>query len=105
MYLKRSSSILVQMLRQKFNYALESKNERQFICRRLGLFDQVYCLEVDLKLQQSYLETGLHEHRWPVRFVFLPKIDDHTGYSHSENLGPTLCCGKNDGFRSLPTIS
>ena len=70
MYLKRSSSILFQMLKQKFNYALKSKNERQFIYLRLGLFDQLYCLEVDLKLQQSYLETGLHEHRRPVRFVF-----------------------------------
>ena len=61
------------MLKQKLNYTLKSKNERQFIYRRLSLFDQLYCLEVDLKLQQSYLETGLQEHRWPVRFVFLQK--------------------------------
>lgn len=71
MYLKRSSSILDQMVKQKLNYTLESQNERQFIYQRLRLFDQLYCLEVDLKLQQSYLETGLQEQRWPVRSVFL----------------------------------
>ena len=69
-YLKRSSSILIQMLQQKLDYNLKSKNERHFIYRRLSLFDQLYCLEADLKLQQSYLETGLQEQRWPVRFVF-----------------------------------
>ena len=53
---------------------MESKNERQFIYLRLRLFDQLYCLEVDLKLQQSYLETGLQEHRWPVSFVFFHRM-------------------------------
>ncbi|CAF0991835.1 unnamed protein product, partial [Didymodactylos carnosus] len=53
------------MLKQKLSYPLKSKNERQFIYLRLRLFDQLYCLEIDLELQQSYLEAGLHEHRWP----------------------------------------
>ena len=74
MYLKRSSSILFQMLKQKLDYNLKSKNERHVIYRRLRLFDQLYCLEVDLKLQQSYLETGLQEQRWPVRFVFFWRL-------------------------------
>ena len=70
MYLKRSSPVLFQLLKQKLNYPMKSKNERHFIYRRLSLFDQLYCLEADLKLQQSYLETGLQEQRWSVRFVF-----------------------------------
>jgi hypothetical protein len=58
------------MLGQKLNYSLKVKNEQQFIYTRLNLFDQYYCLDLDLKLQQSYLDTGLQQHSWPVR-IFL----------------------------------
>jgi hypothetical protein len=62
------------MLKRKLNYPLRSKDERHFIHVRLSLLDLHYCLEVNLKLQQSYLEMGLQEHRWAVRFVFFLRL-------------------------------
>lgn len=66
MYLKRSPTILFQILKPKLNLPLKRADERQFIHHRLTLFDRHYCLEVDLKLQQSYLDIGLEQQRWPV---------------------------------------
>jgi len=66
MYLKRSPSILFQMLNKRLNYTLKKKDEQNFIYTRLNLLDQHYCLEVDLKLWQSYLDIGLQQHKWPV---------------------------------------
>ena len=70
MYLKRSPFTLFQMLRKRFNYALKPKHEQEFIYQRLELFDQHYCLEVDLELWQSYLEAGQEKHQWPVSLFF-----------------------------------
>ena len=66
MYLKRSSSILFQILSKKLNYPFKKKDEQKFIYRRLDLLYWHYCLEVDLQLWQSYLDIGLQHNRWPV---------------------------------------
>ena len=72
MYLKRSPLILFRILREQLHLLLKDKSEQEFIHDRLRLFDQHYCLEVELKLQQSYLDSGLQQHRWPVKgFLFL----------------------------------
>lgn len=74
MYLKRSSFILFQMLRKKLNYLLKKKDEQKFIYTRLDLLDRHYCLELDLRLWQSYFNIGLEQHRWPVTFLSNCKI-------------------------------
>ncbi len=56
------------MLSKTLNYTLQKKAEQKFIYARLNLLDQHYCLEVDLKLWQSYLELGLEQQKWPVSF-------------------------------------
>ena len=58
MYLERSSSVLFQILSKKLNYPFKKKDEQKFIYTRLDLLDQHNCLEVDLQLQQSYLDIG-----------------------------------------------
>ena len=57
------------MLNNALNYTFDKQYEKSFICTRLGLLDQQYCLEIDLKLWQSYLDIGLQQDRWPVCFV------------------------------------
>ena len=67
MYLKRAPMILFQMLTRQLNYPLKLKHhERQFIYDRLTLFDRQYCVELELKLQQSLLTAGLQQQCWPV---------------------------------------
>ena len=69
MHLERSSSILFAMLNNALNYTFNKQYEKSFISTRLDLLDQQYCLEIDLKLWQSYLDIGLQQDRWPVSFV------------------------------------
>ena len=102
--MKRSPSILFKMLRQKLSHALKDQNERQFIYHRLCLLDQHYCLEVKLKLQQSYLDTGLQQHRWSIRVFLSHKWHAHFTLS-LENVGSTLYDVKNNGFRLVPIVS
>jgi hypothetical protein len=66
MYLKRSSTILFQMLNKTLNYTLKIKNEKDFMYTRIDLLDQQYCLEVHQQLWQSYLDIGTQKHIWPV---------------------------------------
>jgi hypothetical protein len=66
MYLKRSTTILFQMLKKTFNCSFKTREEKDFIHRRITLFDQYYCFEVHLQLWQSYLEVGREKHLWPV---------------------------------------
>jgi hypothetical protein len=74
MYLTRSSAILYQILNKALNYSLKKKDEKQFINIRLQLLDQQYCLEMDQKLWQSYLDIGLQQYLWPVSlFYFILK--------------------------------
>lgn len=77
MYLKRSPTILFQILKPKLNLPLKRADERHFIHHRLALFDRHYCFEVDLKLQQSYLDIGSEQQRWPVS-ICPRSIVDHT---------------------------
>jgi hypothetical protein len=70
MYLTRSPSILCQILNKALNYSLKKKDEKQFIFVRLQLLDQQYCLDMDQKLWQSYLDIGLQQHLWPVSLFF-----------------------------------
>ncbi|CAF4513469.1 unnamed protein product, partial [Didymodactylos carnosus] len=64
MYLTRSSSILCQILNKILNDSLKIKDEKRFICIRLELLDQQYCLEKDQQLWESYLDIGLQQHIW-----------------------------------------
>lgn len=71
MYLKRSRKILIKMLSKIFNYTFKTKIEENYIYVRLDLFDQYYCLKLNLQLSESYLEIGLQQHLWPVSFTIL----------------------------------
>jgi len=66
MYLKRTPSLLFQMLNRRLNYTFKTLHEKGFIYTRLEVFDQYFWLEVDLKLWQSYLEIATQHPRWPV---------------------------------------
>ena len=58
------------MLHKKLNYHFKKKDEQEFIHSRLNLLEQYYCLDVEIKLWQFYLDMGLQEHQWPVSFPF-----------------------------------
>lgn len=66
MYLTRAPSILFSTLKHTWNYAVKGQAERQFIHKRLILFDRQYCLELDLQLQRFYWELGRQQQTWPV---------------------------------------
>ena len=71
MYLKRSSSILCQILNKTLKYSLKKKEEQRFIHMILELLDRQYCLERDQELWQSDLDIGLQQNLWPVSFFLL----------------------------------
>ena len=70
MYLTRSPFMLFQRLSKRMNYSLKKKDEQQFLYTRLDLLDPHYCMEIDLKLWQSYLDVGLEKRTWPVSFFY-----------------------------------
>ncbi|CAF4038986.1 unnamed protein product [Adineta steineri] len=76
MYLKRSPIILNRMLSKSLNYFIKKKDDQTFFRKRLDLLDQLYCLEVDLHLWQSYLEIGIEQHQWPEQLILMAKTND-----------------------------
>jgi hypothetical protein len=52
--------------KNKSDDLIKKKSERRFLYRRLILFDQKRCLELDQQQWQSYLEFGLEKRTWPV---------------------------------------
>jgi hypothetical protein len=93
MYLKRSPSILFQMLNKRLNYTLKKKDEQNFIYTRLNLLDQQYCLQVDLILWQSYLDIGIEQNKWPVSFS-IRKLFFIVFFFYNNTKGTTLSNGK-----------
>ncbi|CAF4222111.1 unnamed protein product, partial [Rotaria sordida] len=65
MYLKRLLPRFFKRLSKILKYPLKDKVTRDFLCARLELMDQQYCLTVDQELWQSYVNIGLEHHIWP----------------------------------------
>ncbi|CAF4148154.1 unnamed protein product, partial [Rotaria sordida] len=66
MYLKRLLPRFFKRLSKILKYPpLKDKVTRDFLCARLELMDQQYCLIVDQELWQSYVNIGLEHHIWP----------------------------------------
>ena len=74
--MKRSSLIIIKMLRKTMNYPFKDINEKKFIFIRLNLLDQSYCLKLKEKLWESYLDIGLQQQLWPVNILFYLKFID-----------------------------
>lgn len=65
-YFIKKPQLLFQMLRLHLNHPLKSKQQRQFIHRRLHLHDRQYRLDLHRHLWQSYREWGANHEMWPV---------------------------------------
>ena len=105
MYLKRAPMILFQMLTRQLNYPFKLKHhERQFIHDRLTLFDRQYCVESELKLQQSLLTAGLQRQCWPVS-VSTESSSSMVIVGPSHILGSSHYDGKDQRFHRVSIIS
>lgn len=69
MFLKRSPTILFQMLKTPFNDTIKMKIEKEFIYTRIQLMDQQYCLEVHQQLWKTYFDLGIEKQQWPVSLL------------------------------------
>ncbi|CAF1315870.1 unnamed protein product [Rotaria sp. Silwood1] len=76
MYLKRLLPRFFKRLSKLIDYPLKGKVIRDFLCARLELFDQQYCLTVDQQLWQSYLKIGLEYRLWPNQLYNMTKTTD-----------------------------
>ncbi|CAF1434474.1 unnamed protein product [Adineta steineri] len=76
MYLQRSSWILFQTSGKRLNYSLNDK-QKQYICTRLTILDQKYCLKIHLQLCKSFLEICHTEHHWLEEVQLLSKTNDY----------------------------
>lgn len=62
------------MLSKILNYTFKTKIEDNYICARVDLFDQYYCLKLNQQLSESYLEIGLQQHLWPVSSTYIEML-------------------------------
>ncbi|CAF1139902.1 unnamed protein product [Rotaria sordida] len=76
MYLKQSPSIVIKTLSKALNFTFKEKGEKTFICIRLSLLDQYYCLQLQQQLWNSYLDVGIQQQLLPDRLYMMAKSND-----------------------------
>ncbi|CAF3813930.1 unnamed protein product [Rotaria sordida] len=82
LFLTQPSSKLFRILKKRLNYSLRKPNRKEFIYKRLNLFDQQYYLEIEQRLWQSYLDIGLKEQMWPEILYKMAKTSNDTNVCH-----------------------
>lgn len=86
-----SSVLLFQTLKNALQYSFKTNQERRFIYTRLNLFDQHYCLRIELELWNSYMEIGVQQHTWPVS-VHIYMREQHSLFSSlKQRIHCTVC--------------
>jgi hypothetical protein len=73
-YLKMPRRLLLRSLHLQLNCPLKKKKKQRFVLSRLKIVDQQFCLEQIRYLYQTYLDLGLQEQVWPVRFSIITSI-------------------------------
>lgn len=80
MYLKESSNILIQSLRQHLNHTLKKRTEQRYLYLRLQLLDRQFHLGLDRCKWQLYFDLGSQHQLWPVRIHHATCLPGKTPY-------------------------
>ena len=73
-YLKMPKKLLIRSLRLQLNHRIKKKKDQLFIVSRLQLLDRQFCLNLNLRLYQSYFTEGKHHKIWPVSRHFIINV-------------------------------